>query len=94
MNCAYFQGFFFFFAFLIEIFSFSHSKKKKSGIWSTFPLPSWLLILPSYMSTAPHGHMLLRSFSAAWLFLNRSEIAAPVVFAKLTLSWFKKKKKK
>lgn len=46
------------------------------------------------MSTAPHGHMLLRSFSAAWLFLNRSEIAAPVVFAKLTLSWFKKKKKK
>ena len=35
---------------------FSFSLKKKIGIWSTFPLPSWLLILPSCMSTAPHGH--------------------------------------
>lgn len=68
MNCANFQCFFFFFCFLNRNIFFFSFKKKKKRIWSTLPLPSWLLILPSYMSTAPHGHMLLRSFSAAWLF--------------------------
>lgn len=50
------------------LFFVFHVKKKKKGIWSTFCLPSYLLNLPSHMSTAPHGHILLQSFFAAWLF--------------------------
>jgi len=58
-----------FFAFLMENQRwFFFSLKKKRGIWSTFCLPSYLLILPSRMSTVPHGHILLQSFFAAWLF--------------------------
>lgn len=50
------------------VFCFVFLLKKKKGIRSTFCLPSYLLILSSHMSTAPHGHILLQSFFAAWLF--------------------------
>lgn len=43
----------------------------------------------SHLSTAPHGHTLLQAFLLLGFSLNRSKIAAPVVFSKLTLSWFK-----
>lgn len=41
---------------------------KKKVICSTFLLPSYLFILPSHVSKAPHGHILLQSFFAACRF--------------------------
>lgn len=43
---------------------FSHLKKR----YLVYFLPSFLLVPPSHMSTAPCGHIFLQSFSAAWLF--------------------------
>lgn len=101
---ASFQGLFFFFFCLLNgniIFFFLISRKGgKKGIWSTFPLPSYLPISTPHPHPPPHTHtwaqlpvathscnaFLLLGFS-----LNRSEIAAPVVFSKLILSRFKKR---
>lgn len=75
--CASFQGLF---AFLMEILSFLFlSKKKKRDL---VYLPSALL--PSHMSTAPQGHILLQSFFAAWLFSEQIWNCCSCGFSKLT----------
>lgn len=76
-----------------SVFFFSF-KEKKNGIWSTFPRPSYLLILPSRMSTAPYGHILLQSFSAAWLFSEQIWNCCSCGFLKINFVMVLKEKSK
>lgn len=77
-----------------SVFFFSFKEKKKNGIWSTFPRPSYLLILPSRMSTAPYGHILLQSFSAAWLFSEQIWNCCSCGFLKINFVMVLKEKSK
>lgn len=83
------------FAFLVKILSFLFPIRKggKIGIQFTFPGTRGggvgaCLHPPIMQARLPKATHSCKAFLLLGFSLNRSEIAAPMVFLKLTLSWF------